>query len=137
MIRSYRDSDYEGLKELYGHTEWYGGVFDEARDSRERLNKVIQHDPEAILVYEDGEDLKGTISIIEDGRVAMLFRFVVPPEDVAIAKELYDAALKCLRARGHSQVLAYSAPNNSDLDNRYTNLGMKRGSNYVCFWSDI
>lgn len=49
MIRSYRDSDYEGFRELYQHSEWYGGVFDEARDGRERLARKVAKDPEAMI----------------------------------------------------------------------------------------
>jgi hypothetical protein len=137
MIRSYQDSDYDQLRELYGHTKWYGGVFDEARDGRDRLNAVIQRDPEAILVYEEDGALKGTISIIEDGRVAMLYRFVVPPAESAASKQLYDTAVANLKARGHSQILVYSAPGNPDLDARYAALGMQRGGDYACFWADI
>jgi hypothetical protein len=37
MVRGYRDADYEKLKALYLHPEWYGGAFDEARDGSERL----------------------------------------------------------------------------------------------------
>jgi hypothetical protein len=137
MIRSYNDSDYDQLKALYQHTEWYGGVFDEARDGRERLASVIQNDPQAILVFEEDSLVKATISIIEDGRVAMLYRFVVAPEDSEIAKQLYDRAIETLKSRGHTQILVYSAINSPTLDSRYTKLGMARGSDYACFWADI
>jgi hypothetical protein len=137
MIRSYQDSDYDQLKGLYQHTEWYGGVFDEARDGRERLAKVIANDPQAILVYEEDSILKGTISIIEDGRVAMLYRFVVPIQDDNIAQQLYSEAVKTLKERGHSQILVYSAIDNPELDKRYMQLGMTKGSDYICFWADI
>lgn len=137
MIRSYQDSDYGLLKELYNHNEWYGGVFDEARDGRKRLAEVIKRDPQAILVYESEGSLKGTISIIEDGRVAMLYRFVVPPEERAIAEALYRAAVGNLKARGHTQILVYSDPANSRLEDRYLSLGMNRGSDYACYWAEI
>ncbi len=67
MIRPYSDTDYDELKALYQHTEWCGGVFDEARDGRERLSKMIERDPESILVFEEDAHIQGTISIIEDG----------------------------------------------------------------------
>lgn len=137
MIRSYRDSDYEQLKNLYNHTEWYGGVYDEARDGRERLAQKIETDPEAILVYEENSDLNGTISIIEDGRVAMLYRFVVPPEEIEVAQALYAQAIKTLKSRGHTQILVYSNPDSPELDARYQALGLTRGDNYNCFWADI
>src|ERR1700683_142955 len=137
MLRSYQDADYPQLKALYQHSEWYGGVFDEARDGRNRLRKVIKNDPEAILVYEEDGELKATISIIEDGRVAMLYRFVAAPEDFEIAQRLYGAATRTLKSRGHRQILVYSAIHDPALDWRYLNLGLTRGSNYVCFWSDL
>lgn len=137
MVRSYQDSDYEQLKELYQHTEWYGGVFDEARDGRERLKNVITHDPHAILVHETESIIDGTISIIDDGRVAMLYRFVVPPEMDDTTSELYRAAISTLKARGHSEVLVYSAVDDEALDQRYLKLGMTRGGDYACFWVGI
>lgn len=137
MIRSYQDGDYEQVKALYEHTEWYGGVFDEARDGRDRLVKVIKNDSEAILVYDDREKINATISIIDDGRVAMLYRFVVAPENLEIAKQLYSKAVTILKSRGHSQILVYSAIDSPELDSRYLELGMTKGSDYACFWADI
>jgi ribosomal protein S18 acetylase RimI-like enzyme len=137
VIRNYRDSDYEQLKELYQHSEWYGGVFDEARDGRERLAKKITDDPEAIMVYEDNGELLGTISIIEDGRVAWLYRFIVKDFDLTITKELYDRAVAVLKQRGHTQVLVYSAVKDEQLDGRYQSLGMEHGTNYTCYWQEI
>src|SRR5690606_31854998 len=124
MVRSYKDTDYYKLKELYGHSEWYGGQFDEARDGREKLKSKIAQDNDSILVYEKNGELLGSISLIEDGRVAWLFRFVVKDNDQQIAQELYDHATHVLKARGCTQVLVYS-PNNEDiLSQRYKNLGM-------------
>ena len=137
MIRSYTDADYEGLKELYQHSEWYGGVFDEARDGRERLASKIADDPEAILVCEKDLALVGTISIIEDGRVAWLYRFVVKDNDKAVAGELYDAATANLKARGHSEVLVYTPADDETLAGRYDELGMTRGGAYTCYYKEI
>lgn len=137
MLRSYQDSDYEQLKALYEQTELYGGVLDEARDGRERLAKKIADDPEAILVYEAPGELLGTISIIEDGRVAWLYRFIVKDFDEDISKQLYDRAAATLKNRGHSQVLIYSAVNDPTLDKRYYDLGMTKGSDYTCFWKNL
>jgi hypothetical protein len=138
MIRGYRDQDYEKLRGLYDQPALYGGVFDESRDGRHRLREKISDDPEAILVYdnEDGEML-GTISIIEDGRVAMLYRFAVLNHNAKVARELYAKACAILQSRGHQQVLVYSAANDPDLDKRYADLGMTKGNNYSCFWRDL
>jgi hypothetical protein len=137
MIRSYQDSDYEGLKELYQHPEWYGGVFDEARDGQERLAAKIANDPEAIMVFEEDGNILGTISLIEDGRVAWLYRFIVKDFEPRATKELYDEATRILKQRGHTQILVYSAVNDAKLDERYQSLGMTKGGNYACFWKEI
>lgn len=136
MIRSYKDSDYKNLKQLYQHSEWYGGVFDEARDGRERLANKIAHDPEAILVYEKDDELLGTISIIEDGRVAWLYRFVVKDFDQKISNDLYQAATKILKSRGHQEVLVYSQ-DSEELANRYKQLGLTKGGVYRCYWGKL
>jgi ATP-dependent DNA helicase PIF1 len=135
-IRSYQDEDYAQLKELMGHSEWYGGVFDEARDGRVRLRQKITQDPESIFVFYKGEKLHGTISIVDDGRVAMLFRFIVKDHDEAVAEALYERATAVLRARGHEQVLVYGSKDKS-LKQRYKDLGMQEGGTYVCYWSNI
>lgn len=137
MIRSYADNFYDELKLLYSKVEWYGGVFDEARDGRERLAQKIADDPQAILIYERDGELLGTISIIEDGRVAWLYRFVVKDFDPEITKELYDAAAKILKERGHSAVLVYTPVGDKNLDARYDFLGMTKGGDYTCFYKEL
>lgn len=137
MIRSYTDSDYEKLKELYIHSEWYGGQFDEARDGRDRLANKIVDDPESILVYEQDGELLGSISLIEVGRVAWLFRFVVKDNDKMVSKELYDHATKIFKSRKHTQILVYTPVGDEALDKRYSELGMIKGGDYTCYWTDI
>lgn len=137
MIKQYKLEHYDGLKYLYVHSEWYGGVFDEARDGQERLAQKIADDPQAILVYERDGELLGTISIVEDGRVAWLYRFVVKDFDPEITKELYDAATKILKERGHSEVLVYTPVGNKNLDARYDSLGMTKGGDYTCFYKEL
>lgn len=139
-IRTYRDDDYESLVELYKNFSLYGGHFDENRDSRERLLNKTKTDPEAILVCESEGKILGTISLIEDERVAWLFRFAVlggAENEVAI-KSLFDRASEVLRSRGHQEVLVYSPAGNSGLDSRYIDLlNFKKGSDYTCFWKSL
>ena len=135
-IRSYQDADYERLKILLMHSEWYGGEFDESRDGRDRLQQKIAQDPEAILVFQQGKDLVGTISIIDDGRVGMLFRFIVKGHDTSVAKALYEQATKTLKARGHEQVLVYSSKD-KPLKQRYKDLGMHEGGTYLSYWREL
>ncbi len=134
-IRSYKPSDYEQLKALYLDSSTFGGQFDEARDSETRLQKKIEADPDAILVAEDNGKLIGTVSLIDDGRVAWLFRFAV--SSMEVAKALHDKSIETLKQNGHSQVLVYSPVGNAELNNRYRELGFTKGDDYTCFWKEI
>lgn len=137
MIRPYEDSDYEKLKELYMHGKWFGGVFDEARDGRQKLVHKIAQDPESIWVYEHEGQLLGSISIVDDGRVAWLFRYVAKGNDQKMSKELYDKVIPILKKRGHTQVIAYSPVDDEILAKRYRDLGMVKGNSYTAYWTDI
>jgi hypothetical protein len=138
-VRLYKPQDYESVISLYKQSELYGGQFDENRDSQQRLDSIIQNDPEAILVYEHENQVIGTISIIEDTRVAWLFRFAVMKGDFEqqCSKALYDAATKILYDRGHTQILVYTPEGDERLKNRYQELGMNEGGTYTCFWVDL
>lgn len=134
-IRQYKTSDYDQLKALYLDTSTFGGQFDEARDATDRLQKKIEADPDAILVAELNGKLVGTVSLIDDGRVAWLFRFAVP--DIEVAKALHDKAIEILKSRGHTQVLVYTPVGNTSLDGRYEQLGFTKGSDYTCYWKEL
>lgn len=137
MIRTYRDSDYEKLKDLYLHSEWFGGQFDAARDSQEKLAHISVRDPQAIQVYIKEDKMLGSISLIEDGRVAWLFRFVVKDNSTLVAEALYSKAVEIFQKRGHTQVLVYCPIDGKDLISRYEDLGMTTGNKFLSFWSEI
>ena len=138
-IRQYHPTDYAAVATLYKQTNLFGGQFDENRDSEERLWKRVEADPDAIFVAEEDSKVVGTVSLIEDGRVAWLFRFAVlqGENEAAITQVLCDAALKALKDKGHNQVLVYTPVGDKHLDDRYEKLGFSRGSDYTCYWRDI
>ena len=138
-VRSYEVSDYDGIQALYRQGHLYGGQFDEDRDSATRLQAQIREAPDSILVAIEDDHLVGTVSLIEDARVAFLFRFAVvdTPSASAAAKGLYDRAAAVLRSHGHNQVLVYSPVGNDSLDHRYEALGMAKGGDYSCFWTEL
>ena len=137
-LRSYKPSDYPQVIALYKQSDLFGGQFDENRDSEEKLNQIIAKDPESILVYVSEGKITGTVSLIEDGRVAWLFRFAVTKDDheQEITKTLSDRALEILHGRGHAQVLVYAPVNKRGFEDRYAGLGFKKGSDYTCYWKD-
>lgn len=139
-VRSYIDSDYEKVSELYKNSELYGGQFDDNRDSRDKLESKIKDDLQSILVCEFEGKILGTVSLIEDGRVAWLFRFAVLSGETQeeVTKTLFEKASEILKSRGHNQVLVYSPVGNKDLDSRYLDtLNFEKGSDFTCFWKDL
>ena len=136
-VRQYQKDDYAALKELYMDSSTYGGQFDEARDAEDRLGKKIAADPEAILVAENNNRLVGSVSLIEDGRVAWLFRFCVVDQDIEVANALKNKALEILKERGHDEVLVYSPVDSKDLDERYQKLKFNKENNYTVYWSKL
>ena len=87
-----------------------------------------------MLVATDGDGIVGTVSLIDDGRVAWLFRFAVDrtPAEREVARALYAAATEALRRRGHTQVLVYTPVGDDRLARRYAELGMTKGGAYNC-----
>jgi len=138
-IRPYQSTDYEQVAALYQQSELYGGQFDANRDNEERLQRRIEVDPDAILVADQDNEIVGTVSLIEDGRVAWLFRFAVQKDEqeAEITKALCDAALAALKSKGHNQVLVYTPVGDDRLDNRYELLGFDRGDDYTCYRKNI
>lgn len=137
IVRGYVPSDYEQLKALYLDSSTFGGQFDEARDAADRLQKKIEADPDTILVAMRDDKIVGSVSLIDDGRVAWLFRFAVPQNNPEVVIALHDKAIAVLKAHGHDQVLVYTPAGNQDLDNRYVRLGFTKGNDYTCYWKEV
>jgi predicted N-acetyltransferase YhbS len=137
-VRQYRHTDYDQVESLYRQRDAYGGEFSQFRDSEGRLNSRTVVDPESIFVAEQAGRIVGTISIIEDGRVAWLYRFAVSdgPDSDRAARYLSERALKVLESRGHEQVLVYAPADDKHLSDRYADLGFTRGGSYVCYFRD-
>lgn len=140
VVRPYEPDDYAEVAELYRRSDLYGGVFDPARDAPDRLAAAQRSGAESVLVAEVSDGcVVGTVSLVDDGRLAWLFRFAVDrtEQERDVARALYDAALAALRARGHTQVLVYTPADDARLKQRYADLAMNEGADYTCFWADI
>lgn len=139
VIRNYKPSDYQNIAALYKNSELFGGQFDENRDSEERLAYKSSQDPESILVCEFEGKIVGTVSLVDDGRVAWLFRFAVIKDEheQEVAKALSEKALKIFHNRGHKQVLVYAPANDKNFEERYEELGFEKGNAYTCYWNNV
>ena len=137
LIRNYKREDYDSVISLYKDTTTYGGQFDEDRDSSERLEKLSNTKPDAILVAEDNGNIVGTVTLLEDGRSAWLFRFAVAENSVDVARELYLKAVEILKSKGHKQILVYSPRGVKQFEKRYNELGLSKGGDYTCYWREL
>ncbi len=137
-VRPYTPEDYKQLFALHEQGDLHGATFDENGDSAERLDAMIAQSPNAILVAEHMGQVCGTVSLIKDVRVAVLFRFAVENTmKHAIETVLFDAAANILKDEGHQHVLAYSPVGHEGLEGRYKRLGFKRGGSHSCYWRNL
>lgn len=138
-IRNYNpDTDYASIEALLNNTNTYGGQFDEARDTKERIDTLETQKPGSVLVAEVDGEIVGTVTLFEDGRSAWLYRFAVQAAHEAEAVPLLNQrALVTLKERGHTQVLVYAPQGNQLFEERYTKNGFTKGGDFTCYWQDI
>ncbi len=138
-VRNYNpETDYPAIESLLRDTETYGGDFDEARDTKERIDALEASKPGSVLVAEKDNEIVGTVTLFEDGRSAWLYRFAVKKEhEEQATKTLWEIAEETMNARGHTQVLVYAPAKNENFKHRYNNLGFNTGDDYTAYWQDI
>jgi predicted N-acetyltransferase YhbS len=138
IIRSYNPDDYSSVEILYKDTSTFGGQFDEARDSKERLRTLIERTQDAILVAEKNGNIVGTVTIFEDGRSAWLYRFAVAKGDEKeVTKALWQKAKEVLKKMGHTQVLVYAPVSDKGFGDRYTDIGFSKGNDFTAYWQNL
>ncbi len=138
-IRNYNpETDYQGIEALLNAEGTFGGQFDEARDTKERLDVLEASKPGSILVAEDEGKIVGTVTLFEDGRSAWLYRFAVQQENESeITELLNEKALETMKDLGHTQVLVYAPQGDEHFEDRYTSLGFNKGNDFTAYWQDI
>jgi hypothetical protein len=138
-VRSYNpDTDYSSVENLYKNSLTFGGQFDEARDSEERLRILIERTQDAILVAERNGIIVGTVTIFEDGRSAWLYRFAVEKEGGKEAvSALWQKAKEVLKKMGHTQVLVYAPAGDRGFEERYTGIGFSKGNDFTAYWQNL
>ncbi len=143
IIRNYNpEFDYPGVEALYRDSGTFGGQFDAARDTKEKLAELETEKPGSILVAELNGQIIGTVTLFEDGRAAWLYRFAVSttiPEtsQSKIVTALWSAAKIEMQNRGHIQVLVYAPIDHIELEKRYVDIGFTKGKNYTAYWQDL
>ena len=139
QIRNYNpETDYEAVAALLNDSSTYGGEFDAARDTKEKIDALEAQKPGSVLVAEADGLVVGTVTLFEDGRSAWLYRFAVRAEyEPAATAALWEVAQATMKARGHSQVLVYAPAGNENFKQRYNQLGFATGGDYTAYFQDI
>lgn len=132
QIRYYQDQDYDQLVNLYKRSSQFD--FDEITDSKEGLMRKIRRDPESLLVAEENKII-GSVSIIEDGRIAWIFRLV--GDNNVVIKALVDKAEEILRKKGYKNVHSFAPSTNQEALEERKKLGFTQGKNYIWFWKGL
>lgn len=135
-VRSYTLIDYPRVKELYEAA----GVFDPETDAEERLLVKVEENPDSILVATDDDgNVLGTVSIIQDNRIAILFRLVVQegPEEHMVRMRLLHAAEIQLLEYGYREVHIIAPEDNAKIQEEYAHYGFTKGNPYRWFWKKI
>lgn len=126
QIRPYTSQDYPFVKAIYEE----GGFFDKVIDREENLRAKSQRDPRSLLVAEKSQQVVGTVSIVEDGRMAFLFRLAVAKNarKQGVGRRLLQEGERILKKRGHELVNIVLFDKEEELKGYYERLGYKRGS---------
>jgi len=138
-VRNYNpETDYPAIETLLRDTETYGGDFDDARDTKERIDALEASKPGSVLISEVDNEIVGTVTLFEDGRSAWLYRFAVKKEhEEQVTKALWEVANETMKSRGHSQVLVYAPAKNENFRVRYNHLGFNTGNDYTAYRQNI
>lgn len=126
QIRPYTPKDYPQVKAVY---QSEGAWFREGIDDEKQLNKKIAQDPHSILVAEQDGKIVGTISIINDYRMAFFVRLAVLPRErkKGIGTQLLQVGEKILREKGLTFVSILVSENQEHLYDYYARRGYTKG----------
>lgn len=134
-IRPYTSEDYPYVRDIYEE----GELFVDAIDTEENLRTKIEKDPKSILVAVKNNKVVGTISILEDGRMAFIFRIAVTKKErrQGIATMLLKEAERILKQKGLKKVSILVSEKVKELWNYYEGLGYNRGSMHLWMWKKL
>lgn len=133
-IRSYTPRDHEQVKGLYEESGW----FDPVTDAEERLKAKVEKMPDSILVAAEDSLVVGTVSLIYDERMALLFRLVTRNgEGRVIRQRLLEEGQSVLREWGAEEVHIIAPVEDNKLQQEYVERGFIRGNKYRWMWKNI
>ena len=135
QIRPYTPQDYPSIKAIYEE----GDLFVEGIDTEENLKTKIKRDSESILVAVKDGKVIGTVSLMEDGRMAFIFRVAVArsARKQGVATMLIREAESILKNRGLQKVSILVGEKVKELWDYYEGIGYNRGSMHLWMWKEL
>lgn len=138
QIRFYKKEDYQGLIDLYKKSDQF--KLDEVTDSEEGIARKIKKDPESLLIAEENGQIVGSVSLIEDGRIALLFRLIASPDSPNkdnILKALVEKSESILKERGYLEMHNTAPTNDLNALMERKKLNFEEGNVYTWFTKKI
>jgi hypothetical protein len=135
QIRNYEPNDYQAVRQLYKDSGW----FDPETDAEERLKAKSERDPQSLLVATDPDNILGTVSLIEDGRIALFFRLVTKDGDdaPAVRKRLLAEGEVIFKQKGYNESHIIAPESDTDRQNEYQQNGFQKGNPYRWMWKKL
>lgn len=137
-IRTYQESDYDQLKNLYLQSTEF--AFDEETDAPHRLAEKMRRDADSIIVMVDGEEIIGSVCLIEDGRIALLFRLVALPardDQNEILRNLIKHAEGLAKERGYKELHNMAPAEGVGACTVREDAGFSKGNAYAWYWKTL
>jgi hypothetical protein len=133
-IRPYNPTDYSAVKKLYTDSGW----FDPETDAEERLRAKTERDPDSLLIATEQNQVIGTVSLIEDGRIALFFRLITVAEEAAeIRAKLLTEGEVILKQRGYHEAHIIAPENDKTRQKEYEQYGFQKGNPYRWMWKKL
>ena len=135
-IRNYNpETDYSQVKQILKE----GGLFYEPTDVPERLAEKVRRDPDSIIVAATNDQVVGTVTIMEDGRMPFIFRLGVKEEfkRQGIGSRLMQDAEDRLRERGYNEVYIFVDVDKKELQGYYERQGYGKGTMYQWMYKEL
>ncbi len=120
-VRNYSDADFQRVKNLLE----LSGLYFSPLDRRALFRKKIRHDPQSIVILEDGKKLVGVVFVIFDPWASFVYHLCIHPDyrNKRLGTLLMNEAERRLRLRGVHTATLFVEEGNYGVVRFYKKLG--------------
>jgi len=134
-IRDYEDKDFPKLENVLKAS----GIFYAPLDTRGIIGRKITHDPQSIIIAEKAGQLVGTVFMIYDPWVSLIYHLGVHPDhrEEGIGTQLMDEAERRFHSRGIKNVTLFIEEENPKAVEFYEKRGWRVACKTSCMEKDL